>query len=388
MKQVYIQTKIIVVVFCMALASLVHGQTGNHVFSGGEAVNFDTIHLATPGGQSWSTDRTATPGYFSCFYPAAFLNGASDAANINGYVKKYGNQAFSFPVGTGSDLRTLAMSAPTSATDIYAAAWILGNPTTTADPTNANALHDTAAVTAPIKRVMPIGQWDWQSISGSGAGLTITASMPNLSGFAPKGHLRLVGWQNSTGKWIDLSAAANATGNVENSTISGIMQAGIDAISIGSKENGFPDLTPSSRIANANFTAASTTVRDLVVDVNEILASATDNTLPTSIRVRVSKSPNFTYTFNPATTSVNAPLPTPVQNSLWTVVSNTASAITLQLTPGNEIAALSRLSFSLNMVVLSGAAPSTLNVNISIFDNSGGEIVVTNNQVSRIVNIQ
>jgi hypothetical protein len=64
-----------------------YGQ-GNHVFCGTEIVNFGTLSLSTPGGQTWSTDRTATPGYLSAANSAIFTN-ASDVAFGNNALRFY-----------------------------------------------------------------------------------------------------------------------------------------------------------------------------------------------------------------------------------------------------------------------------------------------------------
>ncbi len=224
-------------------ANISKAQTGNFVFPNAEAVNFGIINLAIPGGQTWATNRSTTPGYFSTTNGANY-NAVSDVANINGYVKKYGNEAFTFPVGTGSDLRTLTISAPTTATDAYATAWILGNPSGNLDPTMPNAgSHSITSVTAPIFAVSPVGQWDWQvgtnlGNTGTGAGLTITVSIPDMTSFAVASKLRLVGWDGTS--WIDLSGMATASGNIENSTLSGTMVAGITAIGIGNLTNPLP----------------------------------------------------------------------------------------------------------------------------------------------------
>jgi hypothetical protein len=215
----------------------IQAQTGNRVFTGAQMTNFSTISLSTPAGKTWTTDRLATPGYFSATNGALYSN-ASDVNNIDGYVKKYGNQAFTFPVGTGTDLRTLAISAPAAITDAYATAWILGDPGGNLDPTGpGGGAHNTLTTTFPIYVVSKIGQWDWQAgidmgNTGTGAGLTITVSMPDLTAFAVPVSLRLVGWNGTS--WVDLSGWPTATGNTENSTITGTMIAGISAIGIGS----------------------------------------------------------------------------------------------------------------------------------------------------------
>ncbi|WP_118975320.1 T9SS type A sorting domain-containing protein [Taibaiella koreensis] len=164
---------------------------------------------------------------------ATYTGGVTDAQHVNGYVSKTGNDAFTFPIGWGANIRTLSISAPAVVTDQYSVAWIPGNPGMTGDPSNANAMHPVTAVTAPITSVSSTGQWDWIPVSGTGAGLTITVSIPDLSATGVSAtELRLVGWNGTS--WINLSTIATATGTNEDATLSGTMIAGITAIGIGS----------------------------------------------------------------------------------------------------------------------------------------------------------
>lgn len=212
----------------------------NRVFSGGEAINYGTIDLSSSNGTSWSSDRSNQPGYFSVIENANYT-GYSDAAHIDGYIKKYGNSSFLFPVGNGKDLRTLEISTPRLATDAYATAWIEGDPSTNADPTTPHAgIHSIQSVTGSIIAVSAAGQWDWQvgeggnlgsNTTGNGEGLTITVSIPDMKAFAEASELRLVGWNGIN--WIDLSGKSTATGNTEDSKLTGTMIAGISAIAIG-----------------------------------------------------------------------------------------------------------------------------------------------------------
>ena len=223
------------------ISFLSHGYTqGNRVFAGGEAINFSITDISLNSGTSWSSERSNHPGYFSLLGNANFVD-YSNQANIDGYIKKYGNTAFVFPVGTGKSLRTLEISKPIDITDAYATAWIEGNPSNNLDPTAPNAgEHAIVAVTGSIAAVCKAGQWDWQvgeeenlgaGTTGNGAGLRVTVSMPDMTDFADENELRLVGWNGSG--WIDLSGKPTATGNKENSKISGTMISGISAISIG-----------------------------------------------------------------------------------------------------------------------------------------------------------
>lgn len=211
-----------------------------HVFAGTEFVNFGIVDISLNTSKSWSSERSEHPGYFSLIENANYI-GYSDQVNIDGYVKKIGNTTFVFPVGSGKDLRTLQISSPNAITDAYATAWIDGDPSNKLDPTPPYAgEHSVFAVDRIINTVSKAGQWDWQTgvdeglgigTTGNGVGLTVTVSMPDMTEFAPLSELRLVGWNGSA--WIDLSGKPTATGNKENSLISGTMIQGITAIAIG-----------------------------------------------------------------------------------------------------------------------------------------------------------
>lgn len=230
------------------MLSLLAGKAqGNHVFSGAEFVNFSVTDIAVTNGITWSTERNSLPGYFSVVDTATYT-GCTDAVNIDGYIKKYGRGAFIFPVGNGKDIRTLEISTAALPTDAYATAWILGDPGTALDPTGPNAgAHPVTSVLAPLAMVSPVGQWDWQvgdagnlgaGTTGTGAGLAITVSIPDMTHFAKATDLRLTGWDGTN--WIDLSGNATATGNTENSTITGIMRPGITAVAIASISKQLP----------------------------------------------------------------------------------------------------------------------------------------------------
>jgi hypothetical protein len=230
----------------------------SHVFAGSEVINIGIVDISLNNGSQWSTERSNSPGYFSLSENGNYI-GYSDESNIDGYVKKYGNTSFIFPVGTGKDLRILTISEPTKVTDAYSTAWIEGDPSNDLDPTTPHSgKHDVLSVSGPITLVSKIGQWDWQvgeaenlgiGTTGTGAGLVITVSIPDMTDFGEKEELRLVGWNGSS--WIDLSGKATASGNKENSMLSGIMVEGISAIGIGKVET-----IPFVKIESLNATAS------------------------------------------------------------------------------------------------------------------------------------
>lgn len=87
-----------------------------------------------------------------------------------------------------------------------------------------------------------------------------------MSGFAATPNLRLVGWKGT--QWVDLSSAATATGNTENSTLKGVMQAGITAIAIGTITRALPLLLInfSSTALNCDAMLSWTTVNEMNTD--------------------------------------------------------------------------------------------------------------------------
>jgi hypothetical protein len=221
------KNKFIISIF-LFLTSLLQAQ--NYLGNAVEMGIFGPFSFETS--TSWATARTATPSYYSWTIGSGNYTGADDNHHINGYVKKYGPEPFAFPVGSGTDLRTLSISAPSNPSDVYAVAWIIGNPTTTADPTNSNVFHPVTSVLGTITEVSTVGQWDWQAVRGTGDGLIITVSIPQLFGtnFNNASLLRLVGWNGTA--WENLGTAG-ASGITENSMLSGTLKAGIQAIGIG-----------------------------------------------------------------------------------------------------------------------------------------------------------
>jgi hypothetical protein len=212
----------------------------NYVVSGGELFNYGIVDLSLNSKISWSTDRSIKPGYFSVVENANFA-GFSDAAHINGYVKKYGNTGFIFPVGNGKSLRAFEISSSENISDAFAVAWIEGDPSENIDPTDPGAgEHSIKSFAGSITQVSNVGQWDWQvgeseslgkGTTGNGNGLNIRVTIPDMRSFAEPSELRIVGWNGS--QWIDLSGKPTATGNTEYSNITGSMIAGISAIGIG-----------------------------------------------------------------------------------------------------------------------------------------------------------
>lgn len=160
---------------------------------------------------------------------ATYTGGNSDVQHVDGYVSKAGTTAFTFPVGSGVELRTLSITAP-AATAALSTAWFTGNPGTVTDPSDGST-HSISSVAAPLQSISQAGFWDWIPVSGSDDGITITVSIPDIGSFGNTADLRLAGWDGA--QWIDLSGSATANGNTEGSILSGTIPAGINITAIG-----------------------------------------------------------------------------------------------------------------------------------------------------------
>lgn len=173
---------------------------------------------------------------------------AGDGQYINGYVSKTGTAAFTFPVGSqsGNDLRTLAISAPATATDTIAVAYWSGDVGTAIDPTG-GAHSRTALSTAGVAgssqlvSVSGIGFWDWIPVSGTDP-VTITVSIPDFTGaggYATPAAMRLAGWNTTTAQWENLSGTNGAVAATEGTSLSGTMNnmSQYSALAIGNVQS-------------------------------------------------------------------------------------------------------------------------------------------------------
>lgn len=154
---------------------------------------------------------------------ATYTNSAiGDAQYVNGYVSKAGNDAFTFPVGNqgGTDLRTLSITAPATATDQLSIAYWRGDAGTALDPTG--GAHSRASLAPGLASVSPIGFWDWIPVAGT-SGTTVTVSLPAQTGsgsYTVAADIRLVGWNTTSNRW-EILGAGGASSLAEDATLSG-----------------------------------------------------------------------------------------------------------------------------------------------------------------------
>jgi hypothetical protein len=76
------------------------------------------------------TQSAITAPYFLQLLNGSSVTGANNASYVDGYMVKYGNSAFTFPLGTGNIYRPIAISAPANVTDNFSSRYFYANPYT------------------------------------------------------------------------------------------------------------------------------------------------------------------------------------------------------------------------------------------------------------------
>jgi hypothetical protein len=142
------------------------------------------------------------------FKAGASYTGAADSKHINGWCKKIGNTAFTFPVGNGAKLRSTGISAPANATDAFECKYFNANP---------HSLYNVTLKDATLSNVSQCEYWMLNRTAGNSSA-TVTLSWDNVfsCGVTSTADLRVARWDNA--KWADHGSAA-VTGSATAGTL-------------------------------------------------------------------------------------------------------------------------------------------------------------------------
>jgi hypothetical protein len=141
----------------------------------------------------------------------ATYSGSSDTKHVNGYVRKIGNQAFTFPVGDGSRLRTASISAPASATDVFIGKYF-----------QATAPNDLTRKDAVLEVLSTCEYWTIDRALGA-SNVDVTLSWKDSTPYNCLGTVPLIdyyigGWEVATTTWKSF-ANASLTGTTAAGTV-------------------------------------------------------------------------------------------------------------------------------------------------------------------------
>ncbi|WP_044174062.1 hypothetical protein [Flectobacillus major] len=176
--------------------------SGNtNIGSSGEMAVINGQHNFLVGGGTQpgviSTQRTPPRGYFS-FVGTSTHTGASNTAFVNGYVKSYMTTAFTFPIGSGTKLRTASVSTSSSSAPTDAAYYGV-NPTT-----------DSYTATSVASGVTGVSTKEYWDINGT-TPAQITLTWDGGSGVQVPANVKIVGWNGSQWTNIPATVAGGAT---------------------------------------------------------------------------------------------------------------------------------------------------------------------------------
>jgi len=142
-----------------------------------------------------------------------------------------------------------------------------------------------------------------------------------------------------------------------------------------------PDFAPALSVLPASFTTVApsyTRALRIIVRVNETVNVSSDGT---AIVVRIPKTSNITFTYNPSLGALGA---TVLQNSLWAF--SDADPIYWEFTYTGVFPDYGESKFGFNATFNSFGQTGQLFINSIIVDGSGGETNFNNNFDSEVIN--
>jgi hypothetical protein len=351
------------------------GSQGNTTIFGGAQMTFFGAHTFVSAGTGTQpgiikTIRTAPIGIVN-YSTSASHTASSNTSHVDGYVGKYGTTAFTFPVGNGTKLRPVSISAPSSG-DFKAAYWF-SNPNTSTLPAGAPFL--VANLGSGVAAVSNLEYWD---VDGPSAiNLTLSWDAASALSSLVEGvatNLVIVGYNTSTNKWENVGNAGGTTGTLTTTgtvTANGIIPNNYSAFTFGAARLiTTPDLRPYTVITNVDF-------------------NPTDVSRPFTARIRNVRSE--TIASDPVIVRIYKPTPgsvltlSGVAATDWTIVN---SGTYYTLTTNVDIPS-SPLGYAItaNVTIPAATAAGTYPLRVFIPDLSGGEVLDDNRNNNLIVQL-
>jgi hypothetical protein len=200
--------------------AIIDGNSNQKITSIGSAAQMNLLTINKPSGAvnlagniTIGTNLNLQNGIINCdsnvitFSNGATVTGASSNSFISGAVQAIGNNAFTFPIGNGTDYQPLSITAPANAIDAYKAQYIHG----------AQTLSST--LDTGITNLSNSEYWTLNRTSGTdnvyvtlGWNASSTNVATNIS------DMRIAIFDTLTHKWTDLGGV-NPTGNSSVGTI-------------------------------------------------------------------------------------------------------------------------------------------------------------------------
>lgn len=157
------------------------------------------------------SDHVDIASEFVEFLDGASYTGESDTSHIDGVIRKTGNDAFVFPSGDNSILRTIAISAPALLTDHFTAFYVEENP---------NGLYSRNSLGVGLDHVSACEYWILNRTGGTSDVAVSLSWASNSCGVDNLCDLRVSQWDGA--QWI-----SEGNGGVTGSVVSGTLVSGV-----------------------------------------------------------------------------------------------------------------------------------------------------------------
>lgn len=151
---------------------------------------------------------TTQSNFLGLAHNGKLSNTISNSIHVNGFFRKIGNTAFTFPVGNGTYYAPISISAPTNSTDHFTGSYYHSNPS--------SATFDRSLKDLTLSNISACEFWIMDRTSGT-SNVQVTLSWDTRScGVTDLSKLRVARWNGS--QWKDQENTAT-TGTISNGFI-------------------------------------------------------------------------------------------------------------------------------------------------------------------------
>lgn len=158
----------------------------------------------------------------------ATVSGANSSRFVDGILKKTGDDAFTFPVGSGSNYAPVGISAPSANTDRFAACYVGSNP---------NSSYSITSKAGSLNNLSKTEYWHINRENGTSAANVTLSWDARSGGIADLGHLRVCRWNGT--QWADESNTGT-TGNTSVGTVTSGSISSFRPFTLGSTSSANP----------------------------------------------------------------------------------------------------------------------------------------------------
>jgi gliding motility-associated-like protein len=157
-----------------------------------------TNALAVSGNADFRNGVVATEGLLT-FEKDATVDMSNDASFVKGTVVKKGNNAFTFPVGSGSMVRPVSITAPTEQGAVFTGKYVFENP---------NGLYPVNKLDPSLKMVNDAEYWEIKRTDAGTSNVVVTltwdaATTPAAIFAGPETEIVVVRWDAAKNLWIN-----------------------------------------------------------------------------------------------------------------------------------------------------------------------------------------